>query len=270
MSRLDIWKVCNRKNPGLEKFLAGISEKTITRGKLYTQKEIDSILNINTPHNILPLKIYPNPHSVILVKNNFLKEGFGIFDPNAYTFRNDLGELEMEFVFMIQPKKKDEDTERYTERIFDSISPLRPLNRGNDTVNPGYCGIFGIIFMVYFKNTSDLNGWDSSWVNFVNTIWKPFYPDKKSDSIALQLATEVQLIIKNNTSYSSMEVQILEKIKQYFYKVKIPFPEKTTKRKRTDFGKTKDKHMYNNRLYKINIGPRGGRYIIVRGNKRYI
>jgi len=267
MNRKAVFDVCNRKNPGLEKFLAGVSEKNITRDKLYTQKEIDRILSINTPHNILPLKIYPNPHSVILVKNNFLKEGFGIFDPNAYTFRNDLGELEMEFVFMIQPKK-DEDTERYTERIFNSISPLRPLNRGNDTVNPGYCGIFGIIFMAYFKNTSDLNGWDRSWVNFVNTSWKPFYPDKKSDSIALQLAAEVQLIIKNNTSYSSMEVQILEKIKQYFYKVKIPFPEKTTKRKRTDFGK--QKYKYNNRLYLIHIGPRGGKYILVNKVKKYI
>tara|TARA_Y100000389_G_scaffold204201_1_gene255536 strand:+ start:26651 stop:27448 length:798 start_codon:yes stop_codon:yes gene_type:complete len=265
MSRLDIWKVCNRKNPELEKFLAGISEKTITRGKLYTQKEIDSIVNINTPRNILPLKIYPKPHSVILVKNKFLEKGFAIFDANGYVN----GPRDEPYVdtdnhpFYI--KSKDS-----TYELFDPVSPQRPLNRGEDSVNPGYCGIFSIIFMVYFRNTSDLNGWDRSWVNFVNTIREPFVKKTSSDSIALQLAAEVQLIIKNNTSYSSMEVQILEKIKQYFYTVKILFPEKTTKRKRTDFGKTKDKYMYNNRLYKINIGPRGGRYIIVRGNKRYI
>ena len=66
MSRLSIWKTCNRKNPELEKFLAGTSEKNITRGKVYTEKEFNRILNINTPNNILPLKVYPDPHSVVL------------------------------------------------------------------------------------------------------------------------------------------------------------------------------------------------------------
>ena len=47
MKRIDTWKTCNRKNPELEKFLAGTSEKNIIRGKMYTEKE-QVLVNKNT------------------------------------------------------------------------------------------------------------------------------------------------------------------------------------------------------------------------------
>tara|TARA_Y100000741_G_scaffold168489_1_gene127617 strand:- start:1593 stop:2384 length:792 start_codon:yes stop_codon:yes gene_type:complete len=261
MSRLSIWKTCNRKNPELEKFLAGgISEKNIIRGKMYTEKEFSKILSITTPTNILPLKVYPDPHSVILVKNKFLEKEIAIFDANGYV--NMYGQVDIDNMpFYI-------GTEDITEELFDQVSPEKPLNRGEDSVNPGYCSIFGIIFMVYFRNTSHINGWNLSWVNFVNITREPFEKNKYSDSIALQMAADVQLIIKNNTNYSTMENEILDKIKQYFNKVKIPFPGKTTKRKRTDFGK--QKYKYNNRIYVVHVGPRGGKYILVNKVKKYI
>lgn len=263
MKRIDIWKTCNRKNPELEKLLAGTSEKNITRGKVYTEKEFGKILSINTPNNILPLKVYPNPHSVILVKNKFLEKGFAIFDANGYVNgQQDSPYVDTENIpFYI-------DLEDTTYELFDPVSPQRALNRGEDSVNPGYCGIFGIIFMVYFRNSSHINDWNVYWVNFVNITREPFEKNKYSDSIALQMAADVQLIIKNNTNYSIMENEILDKIKQYFNKVKIPFPGKTTKRKRTDFGK--QKYKYNNRMYVVHIGPRGGKYILLNKVKKYI
>tara|TARA_B100000287_G_scaffold435614_2_gene504936 strand:+ start:785 stop:1582 length:798 start_codon:yes stop_codon:yes gene_type:complete len=263
MKRIDIWKTCNRKNPELEKLLAGTSEKNITRGKVYTEKEFGKILSIDTPNNILPLKVYPNPHSVILVKNKFLEKGFAIFDANGYVDGpRDSPYVDTENIpFYI-------DLEDTTYELFDPVSPQRALNRGEVSVNPGYCGIFGIIFMVYFRNTSHINDWNVYWVKFVNIIREPFEKNIYSDSIALQMAADVQLIIKNNTNYSIMENEILDKIKQYFNKVKIPFPGKTGKRKRTDFGK--QKYKYNNRMYVVHIGPRGGKYILLNKVKKYI
>ena len=38
-----------------------------------------------------------------------------------------------------------------TQLYFSPISPKVCLNYGNDKYNPGYCGIFGIIAMVFFK-----------------------------------------------------------------------------------------------------------------------
>lgn len=261
MNRLKIFKTCNIKNPELEKYLAGRTEKNIIRGKVYTEKEFSKILDIPTPDNILPLKVYPDPHSVILVKNKFLEEGFAIFDANGYV--DIYGKVDTDNIpFYVKSKE-------ITYELFDQVSPQRALNRGDDSVNPGYCGIFGIIFMTYFKNTSDINGWNVSWVNFVNTIREPFIKEKYSDSVALQLAADVQLIIKNNTNYSNMETEILDKIKYYFSKVDMPWPETSTKkRKRTDFGKKKYK--YNNRMYVVHVGPRGGKYILVNKLKKYI
>jgi len=263
MSRNDIWKVCDRKNPEFEKFLSGLSEKNITRGKIYTEKEFGKVLNIDTPNNILPLKVYPDPHSVILVKNKFLEKGIAIFDANGYVNGpRDKPYVDIDNIPFYVGSKDD------TYELFDPVSPQRALNRGETSVNPGYCAIFGIIFMIYFRNTSHINSWNVSWVNFVNIIREPFEKNKYSDSIALQMAADVQLIIKNNTNYSVMKNEILDKIKQYFSKVKISFPGQTAKRKRTDFGK--QKYKYNNRMYVVHIGPRGGKYIFVNKVKKYI
>jgi len=260
MSRLSIWKTCNRKNPELEKFLAGTSEKNITRGKVYTEKEFNRILNINTPNNILPLKVYPDPHSVVLVKNKYLEKGFAIFDANGYV--NKYGEVDTENI-PIYINSKDS-----TYELFDPVSPQQPLNRGEDAVNPGYCGIFSIIFMVYFRNTSHIHDWNTKWVDFTNVTSTPFEKSKYSDSISLQLASEVQLIIKNNTNYSVMEMLIIEKIKQYFDIMGIDFPILSNKKQKLSFGV--QKYKFNGRMYKINIGPRGGKYILVNKIKKYI
>ncbi len=269
MSRKAIFDTCNRKNRDIEIHLSGLTgEKQITRGKNYTYSEFSKILNMPMPNDILLLKLTGAPHSVILVKNKFLKEGFGIFDPNGYTVRLETtNELETKFYFMLLADKGDDrDIHTYTEDIFDSISPTRPLNRGNDTVNPGYCGIFGIIFMTYFRHAKTIKNWHVPWSSFIDKIWAPFYRDPKSDSPALLLASDVQLIIRSPSNMKNAELQILEKINEYFIKHGIKFPVGSLKRPRSEFGKEK----YNNRSYVVHVGPRGGRYINVKGTKKYI
>lgn len=225
MSRESIWKTCSLKNIEFEKFLSGVSEKIIIRNKVYTQKEFKKILDIQVPNNIILLKIYPDPHSVILVKNKYLDSGFSIFDANGYVS----GPRDIPFVdidnipFYI--KSKD-----LTYEYFDEVSPQRPLNRGENSVNPGYCGIFGIMFMIYFKNTSDIDDWNIQWLEFINTIREPFQKNKYSDSIALIIASEIQLIIKNTTNFFTIELHIIEKIKQYFNKLNIKYPQKKRKK----------------------------------------
>lgn len=263
MARLQIFQKCNIKNPEFEKYLAGINEKNITRSKVYTDGEFNKLLQITTPHDILPLKVYPNPHSVILVKNKYLPNGYSIFDANGYVD----GPRGSEYVDILNIPfyivSKDS-----TYESFDQVSPQRALNRGSNSINPGYCGIFGIIFMVYFKNTSDIEGWNIPWIDFINKAREPFAKNIHSDSFALQLASDVQLIIKNNTNYLNMEIEIIDVIKLYFNKLNIKFPSETVKRQRTSFGKNKYKH--NGREYVVHIGPRGGKYIIVKNVKKYI
>ena len=122
--------------------------------------------------------------------------------------------------------------------------------------------------MVYFKNTSDIKSWNNLWIEFINKAREPFIKNINSDSLALQLASDVQLVIKNNTNYSNMEIEIIDLIKNYFSKLNIQFPVETIKRQKTSFGK--QTYKYNNRKYIVNVGPRGGRYILVKGLKKYI
>jgi len=237
-------------------------KKNITRGKIYTKNEFKRILSIPTHNDILLLKVQPNPHSVILVKNDFLDKGYAIFDANGYvTGPREEPVVDVENIPFYIVSKDD------TYKLLDEISPQRPLNRGTDAVNPGYCGIFGIIFMVYFRHTLKIKGWNENWVDFVNLAREPFQRIERSDSPALIMAAEVQEIIKNNTNYSNMEQQIFDKIVEYFNKLGIKFPSTSTKKQKTAFGK---KYKYNNRMYVIRVGPRGGKYILVKNVKKYI
>ena len=45
-----------------------------------------------------------------------------------------------------------------TQIYFSPISPKVCLNYGNDKYNPGYCGIFGMIAMVFFRGVAPPNG----------------------------------------------------------------------------------------------------------------
>ena len=97
-------------------------------------------------------------HSLVLFKSRAITtnpEQIAIFECN--------GQLQQSEIRVIHtsppPKEYTDNTEDdepgtvydVTQLYFSPISPKVCLNYGNDKYNPGYCGIFGIIAMVFFR-----------------------------------------------------------------------------------------------------------------------
>lgn len=151
MSRVEIFEKCNRKILEIEELLAKKSEITIDassgsntrvgferferRGGILSQISVMTDIariNVQEPGN--------NAHSIIVVKNHYLANGWSIFDANG----------KANFPFKIYNGVEDV-TLRYLE-----VTQESDLNIGNDENNPGYCGTISLIFMVYFtKNKTD-------------------------------------------------------------------------------------------------------------------
>ncbi len=98
-------------------------------------------------------------HSLILFKSRAITtnpEKIAIFECNGqYT------QSEIRVIHTSHPSKEysdsDSDTDEpgtvydVTEHYFSPISPKICINYGNDKHNPGYCGIFGMIAMIFFR-----------------------------------------------------------------------------------------------------------------------
>ena len=87
-------------------------------------------------------------HSLVLFKSRAITtnpEQIAIFECN--------GQYTQSEIRVIHTDPNDETGTAYdvTENYFSPISPKVCLNYGNDTYNPGYCGIFGMIAMVFFR-----------------------------------------------------------------------------------------------------------------------
>jgi len=258
MSRLKIFDACRTKNIKLEKFLSDKDESQdiissgMTHKLVKFEKKINK-LNKNSGLILLKTSINGVNHSIILVKHQDFRKGFSFFDANGHVNYG---------TFYI-------GDERGTPEYLDEVSPSYTLNGDvPENINPGYCGIFGIIFMVYFRNTNHIQKWNNYWIKFLNVIGAPSQYATNRDTKALILAAATQAIIANNFNETIMENKILELIKDTFFKEGVNFPQVSKKRQRTDFGKRK--HFYNGRMYIIRVGPRGGKYILVNNIKKYI
>lgn len=87
-------------------------------------------------------------HSLVLFKSRAITtnpEQIAIFECN--------GQYTQSEIRVIHTDPNDETGTAYdvTEKYFSPVSPKVCLNYGNDTYNPGYCGIFGMITMVFFR-----------------------------------------------------------------------------------------------------------------------
>jgi hypothetical protein len=87
-------------------------------------------------------------HSLVLFKSRAITtnpDQIAIFECN--------GQYTQSEIRVIHTDPNDETGTAYdvTENYFSPISPKVCLNYGNDTYNPGYCGIFGMIAMVFFR-----------------------------------------------------------------------------------------------------------------------
>jgi hypothetical protein len=93
-------------------------------------------------------------HSLVLFKSRAITtnpEQIAIFECN--------GQYTQSEIRVIHTDPNDETGTAYdvTENYFSPISPKVCLNYGNDTYNPGYCGIFGMIAMVFFRGVAPPN-----------------------------------------------------------------------------------------------------------------
>ena len=157
----------------------------------YINKESDLlVINVQEPGN--------NAHSIILVKNQYIPEvGWSIFDSTGVN----------NFPFIIT----DAGTDKTNDYL--QVTGEKPLNYGSDSNNPGFCGVFGIIFMVYYY----YNKTDPNWVNNWKNIYRKL--SKKRDFIlgpvGVDLAANVQNIIASSTVSQQMIAEINNEINAF-------------------------------------------------------
>jgi len=92
-------------------------------------------------------------HSLVLFKSRAITtnpEHIAIFECNGQYTQS---EIRVIHTYHPNADADDEPGTVYdvTQNYFSPISPKVCMNYGNDTYNPGYCGIFGIIAMVFFR-----------------------------------------------------------------------------------------------------------------------
>ena len=95
-------------------------------------------------------------HSLVLFKSSAITtnpEHIAIFECNGQYTQS---EIRVIHTYHPDADATDEPGTVYdvTQNYFSPISPKVCMNYGNDTYNPGYCGIFGIIAMVFFRGGS--------------------------------------------------------------------------------------------------------------------
>ena len=89
-----------------------------------------------------------------------------------------------------------------TELYFSPISPRLCINFGSNRYNPGYCGIFGIIAMVFHRNwQKEPTTWVAEWTQLLNYM-RTYIPNepKCHGSMGTELASKVQEIIASHPS----------------------------------------------------------------------
>jgi hypothetical protein len=190
-------------------------------------------------------------HSLVLFKSRAITtnpEQIAIFECNGQ-----LQQSEIRVIHTSPPPKEyteesDGDSEAedepgtvydVTQLYFSPVSPKVCLNYGNDKYNPGYCGIFGMIAMVFFRGgvrppttlgvgdgarvarPGDANGtrWIKKWTQLLKYMRQEI-PDEPEchGCMGTNLAARVQEIIAAHpstaTGHQEAEKEIIDEIKQ--------------------------------------------------------
>jgi len=110
-----------------------------------------------------------------------------------------------------------------TELYFSPVSPKVCINYGNDKYNPGYCGIFGMITMTYFKGVTETDtgaaDWVKNWTRMLKYMRQSIPDESASHGCrGTNLAAQVQEIIASHpntpTGHEQVEKEIRHLIKQ--------------------------------------------------------
>ena len=103
-----------------------------------------------------------------------------------------------------------------SELYFSPVSPRLCMNFGSNAYNPGYCGIFGIIAMVFYRRhqRKDPATWIAEWSKLL-TYMRQYVPNepKSHGSMGTELAAHVQEIIaahpSTHTGHQNAEKEIM-------------------------------------------------------------
>lgn len=256
MSRLEIFDKCNHKILDIEELLSSPEKETTidATGGPNTRVGLEKfdrrgaiISSINRETDIARINVQeppnregvPQAHSIIVVRNKYLDNGWSIFDPNG----------KANFPFKIYSGVEDV-TQRYLE-----ITQESDLNIGSDENNPGYCGTISLIFMVYFTKNKTNPNWVQNWINFVNNVLSREI-SKSEGTVAVALSAAIQdLVNKTRTINRNIIDNIYNLIlpyiqqggsllkhhkKKYSYKNKI---KKTRNKKNKKYKKRKSKKL---------------------------
>ena len=193
-SRLELFRTCNPKNIDIEAVLTnnipqitiGVTEGNVIRlpppgGRLRHPLLISA--NSIKPGEVRILNIqegHLGAHSVILSKSHEFPNEWALFDPNG--IKN--------LPFKILDSQKNNVTKEYL-----TPSPLSPLNYGVNAYNPGYCGIFGIIYMIFFLNNFSDPNWLQEWKKTLVCLSQKI--SNHHGSVGVNLAAQVQALIAN-------------------------------------------------------------------------
>jgi hypothetical protein len=157
-------------------------------------------------------------HSLVIFKSRAITtnpEHIAIFECN--------GQYTQSEIRVIHTDPTDETGTAYdvTQNYFSPISPKVCMNYGNDTYNPGYCGIFGIIAMTFHRhwNTKHPESWITEWTQLLKYMRQPIPNEPESHGCqGIALAARVQEIIaahsSTQTAHQNAEKEIIREIKQ--------------------------------------------------------
>jgi hypothetical protein len=167
-------------------------------------------------------------HSLVIFKSRAITtnpEQIAIFECN--------GQYTQSEIRVIHADPTDETGTAYdvTPNYFSPISPKICLNYGNDTYNPGYCGIFGIIAMTFFRGVrppttasgrkeeeSSSSLWIKEWTQLLKYMRQEIPDEPESHGCqGISLAARVQEIIAAHpstaTGHQNAEKEIIALLK---------------------------------------------------------
>ena len=192
-----IFPKCLIKINDLEKYLINELE-----GKICTLGQgSPPDVYINKPIILVNVQNYQSgAHALWIIKDDQFNNGFSIFNANGY-------ENTINLVKDGQLRISVTDSSSRRGRVVDNItkydlkiSPGCGINKGNDTVNPGFCGVFGIAMAVFYYYGDE--DWLTDWQLILDFLKNNPGPE---DSNAIKLGTHIlQECIHKNTDPSVM------------------------------------------------------------------
>jgi hypothetical protein len=154
-------------------------------------------------------------HSLVIIKSKAITSNasnIGIFEPNGQCTQREFD--------IINTTSQSEESNDVTQQYL-SISPKICINYGNDTYNPGYCGIFGMILIIAFRYyKGETTKWLKKWKQLLEYMRQEIPDEPESHGcLGVTLAAKVQEIIAAATpaspaAFQNAEKEIIKEIKK--------------------------------------------------------